>query len=825
MSTTIETNQLPDTRTRRIARIALAILAAFTVVAVLGYATFGRHPELLQLAPALASVYAPAFTFFAQGHVVLSGIVLLLVLSRSAGARWVPAFLCVYVISLTAELLGTQTGFPFGGYGYTPSLGPRWFGHVPILIPLSWFCMAVPAYIVASRLAPDKAWMRIVFASALLTSWDLALDPAMSFVTSYWIWQEPGIYYGMPLVNLLGWFGTGVLIAFALERLGAGSWTQPGELRWYAAYYAVVATMPVFMLAAAGLWGAVLLTVATVALCVFVMNRLRRADVGLDHPGEPEDGADETPVIGRRAAGFEHATAAPAELLLNDVRVESRRFVEKHSRSFSLACRFLAPGDREVVENLYRFCRTTDDLVDLRCGESRDLVEAELDEWIALARAAYDGQTSGLTWLDDLMHRSRAAGVPFTLVTELAEGVRTDLGSVAMQTMRELDLYCYRVASVVGIWLCHLSGVHEPDVLKRAALMGRAMQLTNVLRDVGEDLEHDRVYLPDDLMRRYRVTRSDLEEMYSGRAIAPEYRQLLSHLMQEAERSYDEAWSGLSRLPTRTACSFAVAAAVYQGILPEIRNSGYQNLRRRAFTSAPRKLVLACSALIRFYRSRNRLALRAPAVRRSAPLPRIAGRGAVVLVVALAAASMPGIEQLSQATAIASHSVVAFAPLNSNPTVTNRSTNWLENARATYLLAVEDPSVIEEAQAALEHRTDDDPTAAAYFAAFTVLEAKHARWPHLKLRFLNRGLGELDDLVEAHPDQVEIRYLRLLSCYFLPRFFGRTESVEEDFAALGRLLPDSREQFGPELYRQMVRFVLESGAPSADQREMLNASL
>ena len=56
--------------------------------------------------------------------------------------------------------------------------------------------MAVPAYIVAARLAPDRAWMRIVFASALLTSWDLALDPAMSFVTSYWIWQEPGIYYG-----------------------------------------------------------------------------------------------------------------------------------------------------------------------------------------------------------------------------------------------------------------------------------------------------------------------------------------------------------------------------------------------------------------------------------------------------------------------------------------------------------------------------------------------------------------------------------------------------------------------------------------------------
>jgi putative membrane protein len=187
-----------------------------------------------------------------------------------AGRRWLGAFALLYALSLGSELAGTTAGVPFGPYAYTGALGPKWLGHVPLLIPLSWFFMAVPSYALARRILPAShgALRRVLLASFVLASWDLALDPAMSHATAYWVWAAPGPYYGMPLLNLFGWYVTGLALAGALAALGADAWIARLPARWLAGFYAANLLLPLGMILARGLWPAALATVAALALAV-----------------------------------------------------------------------------------------------------------------------------------------------------------------------------------------------------------------------------------------------------------------------------------------------------------------------------------------------------------------------------------------------------------------------------------------------------------------------------------------------------------------------------------------------------------------------------
>ena len=256
-------------------RVALAAFWVFTVVSVAGYATFGRHPHLLAGIPEAAGTYAAAFTFFPRAHVLLAFGVLVLALAIHARGRWIAAFVAVYLISLGSELAGTTAGLPFGAYHYTDGLGAKWLGHVPVLIPLSWFFMGVPSYLLARRALPVVLRRRpagrtlaILGGSLVLLAWDLALDPAMSWITKYWVWGSEGPYYGMPLLNLLGWYVTGLAIMGALALLGADDWGDTIPTRWLAGYWLANFALPAGMIAAAGLWWGVALSVAGVVVSV-----------------------------------------------------------------------------------------------------------------------------------------------------------------------------------------------------------------------------------------------------------------------------------------------------------------------------------------------------------------------------------------------------------------------------------------------------------------------------------------------------------------------------------------------------------------------------
>lgn len=157
----------------------------------------------------------------------------------------------------------------------------------------------------------------------------------------------------------------------------------------------------------------------------------------------------------------------------------------------------------------------------------------------------------------------------------------------------------------------------------------------------------------------------------------------------------------------------------------------------------------------------------------------------------------------------------------------------LTRLRELYYAAVEDREAIGAAMKEIEILRDAGLARSgsrraavldAYVGALTTLRAKHGRWPPDRLRNLNDGLEHLDRAVEDAPDVVEIRYLRLMSCYYLPGILGRGSTVQKDFTALTRLLPDASSDFPPELYRAIVSFVLENGDLNPEDRAALEAA-
>jgi phytoene synthase len=289
--------------------------------------------------------------------------------------------------------------------------------------------------------------------------------------------------------------------------------------------------------------------------------------------------------------------AAPrrAALALPD-EASWNRSLARHARSFSFASRWFPRRERRRVADVYAFCRFTDDLVD-GAEASDTAVAGRLDDWLALCRTAYVGGGSGLPFLDRVMRDASSSGVPFSVVEELVEGMRMDLDPTRYASLTDLRVYTHRVAGVVGVWLTHLFGVHAPAVLDRASLLGHAMQITNILRDVGEDLDRGRIYLPGDLMARHGVGEADLHVMRRTGVPTQAYVRLLEALMAHADEAYDAALDALPALPGFFRRPVAVAARVYRGIHDAIRGNGYDNFTRRAHTTGFEKAALALRAL------------------------------------------------------------------------------------------------------------------------------------------------------------------------------------------------------------------------------------
>ena len=255
-----------------VASFLLILQAVIVIASLLGYGIFTARPELLAQVDPGARFFAWAFYGFAVGNMLFGGLAVLLeaLLKNRQKALW--AFLAVYIVSLTSELVGTTYGIPFGAYSYTTLLGPKWFDRVPLLIPLSWFTVSWAAWVIARQRAGGLS--AVCLATFLLVAWDLLLDPAMSKVTSYWIWGEAGSYYGMPWTNLVGWGVTGLVLLLMIYKIAP---VPQGRARFSVWVYIVNFVLPLGFCVLNGYWIAVAAGLGSVGVVLLILGRNGKA--------------------------------------------------------------------------------------------------------------------------------------------------------------------------------------------------------------------------------------------------------------------------------------------------------------------------------------------------------------------------------------------------------------------------------------------------------------------------------------------------------------------------------------------------------------------
>jgi carotene biosynthesis associated membrane protein len=239
---------------------------------VVGLLVMLPHPELWASDPHAVRVFDLSMRYAGSLPIVLGAATALAYGIVAIGPRKTLLFaVAAYAISITSELVGTGTGWPFGNYAYTDFLGHKVLGRVPFTIPMSWFCMGFTSYLLGTRLAEQlgarrRTLVSLAFGAWFLTVWDLVLDPAMandSLRIRFWIWKEAGPYFGMPIKNLVGWSLTGLVFMSVgrllwRENVNAASLPMTIPLAIYVANLLFAMTIS----ASVGLWAPVALALA-----------------------------------------------------------------------------------------------------------------------------------------------------------------------------------------------------------------------------------------------------------------------------------------------------------------------------------------------------------------------------------------------------------------------------------------------------------------------------------------------------------------------------------------------------------------------------------
>lgn len=270
--------------------LLLAIMAFVNIFSIVGYSTFTLNAQLLIKYNVSMELFNAAYYFSARMQIISSFLALALFLHYQKKFKWLKELSFVFALSLLMEFLGTSYGFPFGKYEYTELLGWKIFNKVPTLIPTSWFFMSMASYFSAIKLQEYmnlknsfvKGAFNIIIGSTLLTAWDLTLDPAMSNLTPFWVWESKGIYFGTPMVNFGGWFVTACLIMLGYEIFKTKELVNHKNYTWLVLFYLVNLSLPLGLVIASGMLMPVALSVLTyssILTFVYVVSLINKKRV------------------------------------------------------------------------------------------------------------------------------------------------------------------------------------------------------------------------------------------------------------------------------------------------------------------------------------------------------------------------------------------------------------------------------------------------------------------------------------------------------------------------------------------------------------------
>ncbi len=258
----------------------------------------------------------------------------------------------------------------------------------------------------------------------------------------------------------------------------------------------------------------------------------------------------------------------------------------KSGSSFYYSFRFLAPDRRRAITALYAFCREVDDIAD----EVADVnvARAKLGWWRAELANLFAGHPQHPV-TKALEPATRSFGVDQGRLNEIIDGMEMDLTRHRYSDFESLKLYCHRVAGVVGQLSASIFGYSQSQTIDYAENLGLAFQMTNIIRDVGEDARRDRIYLPADEMQRFGVT---VDDVLHSRHNA-NFNQLMAFQTERAKSLYHAAFQALSPEDRRPQRPGLIMAAIYRTLLDEIERDGFKVLTQRTSLTPMRKLWIA----------------------------------------------------------------------------------------------------------------------------------------------------------------------------------------------------------------------------------------
>ena len=262
--------------------------------------------------------------------------------------------------------------------------------------------------------------------------------------------------------------------------------------------------------------------------------------------------------------------------------------------SFTVSFIFLPKIQREAMTALYAFCREVDDVVD-ECTDY-SVAQTKLNWWKSEVANLYANtpQHPVTRALQPVIHEFNLAQEHFL---EIIDGMEMDLKFNRYEDFKQLQLYCYRVASVVGLLSAQIFGFKNRKTLKYAHDLGMAFQLTNIIRDVGEDARRGRIYLPLDELKKAKVTEDDILQSRE----TPQFKELIEYQIERAESYYDKALRELPAEDAKQQRTGLMMAAIYRTLLREIkRDSAEKVLNSRTSIPPFRKLMLALKTYFKY---------------------------------------------------------------------------------------------------------------------------------------------------------------------------------------------------------------------------------
>jgi phytoene synthase len=277
------------------------------------------------------------------------------------------------------------------------------------------------------------------------------------------------------------------------------------------------------------------------------------------------------------------------------------RLTRKSRSNFYYAFLTLPRRRREALYAVYAFCRTVDDIADLgdERGVDRAAQRSQLESWRRHVALCYEpGGRPEHPIAAGLARAVSEFAIPREALLAIIDGVEMDLDQVRYETAEDLYPYCYRVASAVGLCCIEIFGYTDPRAREYAVNLGTALQLTNIIRDVGADARAGRVYLPQEDLRKFGVTTDDLRAgRYTG-----EFVSLMRHQAARARQFYRAARDAFPAMDARSLVAAEIMGRIYRALLDEIETRGFRVFGERITLPTGRKLAIAlrCWASARF---------------------------------------------------------------------------------------------------------------------------------------------------------------------------------------------------------------------------------